>query len=983
MLRRVVIAAALTALAAASSAHAATITPDTTADVVGGDGKCSLREAISAANTDSGSGLPGECPAGSGADTITLPAGTYTLFIAGAREDQNTTGDLDLRSNITLTGAGAASTTIDAAGLDRVIDIPVDTASVRIEGVTLAGGRAPDGTPGSNGMPGADSSTPGTNGGLSRGGIGQAGEDGGGVRNAGTLTLAAFMVTGNRAGTGGRGGDAAHGGAGGPGADGGPSLAGGGGGGGSGGGISSTGPLAVIDGAVTANSAGAGGASGDAATAGAGGNATAAGTSGGAGGNSGSNSGGRGGHGGGINAQAALSVVRCTISGNRSGAGGHGGNAGHAGDGGHGAAGAPSQAGGDGGDGGAGFAGPGGNGGDAGGIESFNVGTIEGSAIVDNRAGDGAAPGLAGTAGDAGDAGNGGSGESGGKGGVGGASVGGAGGAGGWAGGAYGPATVSNSTISGNHAGDGGPAGLPGNGRKGGRGGDSFGLNTGGDGGAGGDSDGGFGGAGGRGGGVAAAHPVSANVTLSGNVAGSGTAGAAGGQGGAGGAGGSSASENGGSGGDGGAGMGGRGGTGGDGGGTVGGDLTHVTVTGNAVGGGGGGGAAGTGGPGGSAGAGAGAGTQGNPGAATPGDVEPAGRGGGAFGEAIGFGTLSLKDSVMAGNSPSNCDGDVADGGNNIDFPSTPCPGIVADPKLAALADNGGPGSTHRLLPGSAAIDLVPTAGAGCPATDERGALRPQGAACDAGAYEVTQPGATTGAATNVTPTSATLAGTVDRKGLGATVRFDYGTSAAYGGTSADTRVAPGTGEGGGSVPVGGLQPSTTYHFRIVATNPDGTATGQDATFTTAPAPGGGSGGPGPALSAVTVTPKVWAVDPKGAAETPVNAARVKRGTTFHYKLSEAARVTFAIQRQITGRRVGHKCSKATRKNRRRKRCKLYVTTAAFAVPSNVGNDVKKFSGRVGRKKLKPGTYRAKLVATDQAGKRSKPRLVSFRVVRR
>jgi hypothetical protein len=41
------------------------------------------------------------------------------------------------------------------------------------------------------------------------------------------------------------------------------------------------------------------------------------------------------------------------------------------------------------------------------------------------------------------------------------------------------------------------------------------------------------------------------------------------------------------------------------------------------------------------------------------------------------------------------------------------------------------------------------------------------------------------------------------------------------------------------------------------------------------------------------------------------------------------------------------------------------------------------YSGRVGRTKLRPGTYRATLTATDAAGNRSRARTVSFRVVKR
>jgi hypothetical protein len=57
---------------------------------------------------------------------------------------------------------------------------------------------------------------------------------------------------------------------------------------------------------------------------------------------------------------------------------------------------------------------------------------------------------------------------------------------------------------------------------------------------------------------------------------------------------------------------------------------------------------------------------------------------------------------------------------------------------LDVLADNGGATKTHALLPGSAAIDAG-TPDCPPPATDQRGVLRPQGAACDIGAYESEQ----------------------------------------------------------------------------------------------------------------------------------------------------------------------------------------------------------------------------------------------------
>jgi len=56
------------------------------------------------------------------------------------------------------------------------------------------------------------------------------------------------------------------------------------------------------------------------------------------------------------------------------------------------------------------------------------------------------------------------------------------------------------------------------------------------------------------------------------------------------------------------------------------------------------------------------------------------------------------------------------------------------DALLGPLADNGGPTLTHALGAGSPAVD---SAGADdCPVTDQRGVIRPQGAACDVGSIE-------------------------------------------------------------------------------------------------------------------------------------------------------------------------------------------------------------------------------------------------------
>jgi hypothetical protein len=93
--------------------------------------------------------------------------------------------------------------------------------------------------------------------------------------------------------------------------------------------------------------------------------------------------------------------------------------------------------------------------------------------------------------------------------------------------------------------------------------------------------------------------------------------------------------------------------------------------------------------------------------------------------------TVLVENSLFADN---GCGTRIADGGGNLDWPDSGCPGVNGDPRLHALADNGGPTPTMAVGAGSAAIDAALSAI--CPASDQRGIARPFGAGCDIGAYE-------------------------------------------------------------------------------------------------------------------------------------------------------------------------------------------------------------------------------------------------------
>ena len=86
--------------------------------------------------------------------------------------------------------------------------------------------------------------------------------------------------------------------------------------------------------------------------------------------------------------------------------------------------------------------------------------------------------------------------------------------------------------------------------------------------------------------------------------------------------------------------------------------------------------------------------------------------------------------------------------------------------------------------------------------------------------------------ATNVTSSSATLNGTVDPHGLTTSVHFQYGTTTSYGSTTPSQSKTGNTYQTA-SANVSGLSASTTYHFRVAATNSAGTTYGSDKIFTT------------------------------------------------------------------------------------------------------------------------------------------------------
>jgi CSLREA domain-containing protein len=143
------LAVSLCVLFTAGELEAATIVVTTTADELNKDGDCSLREAVQAANTNA---RVDACIAGSGNDTINLDNGTYTLTRAGAGENDNATGDLDVgRSGVPagekllVAGKSRSGTVISGGQIDRVFHLLPTGHEFELRSLTVRDGRVADG----------------------------------------------------------------------------------------------------------------------------------------------------------------------------------------------------------------------------------------------------------------------------------------------------------------------------------------------------------------------------------------------------------------------------------------------------------------------------------------------------------------------------------------------------------------------------------------------------------------------------------------------------------------------------------------------------------------------------------------------------------------------------------------------------------------------------------------------------------------------
>ena len=166
------------------------------------------------------------------------------------------------------------------------------------------------------------------------------------------------------------------------------------------------------------------------------------------------------------------------------------------------------------------------------------------------------------------------------------------------------------------------------------------------------------------------------------------------------------------------------------------------------------------------------------------------------------------------------------------------------------------------------------------------------------------QPGApVTGAASGIGTSSASVSGSVNPNGASVSVSFQFGTTTAYGQTTAPQKTGPDNSPDSFAAQLTGLAPGTTIHYRAVATSDFGTFLGADRQFTTATQPPG-AGKASAGRAKVKGTAAKVHVTCKGASGATCNLA-FKMTVVEHLRGHKLLNVTAAAKKRKVTVTVG------------------------------------------------------------------------------
>lgn len=310
-----------------------------------------------------------------------------------------------------------------------------------------------------------------------------------------------------------------------------------------------------------------------------------------------------------------------------------------------------------------------------------------------------------------------------------------------------------------------------------------------------------------------------------------------------------------------------------------------------------------------------------------------------------------------------NCSASMTSLGHNIESLNQCGLGAAGDqpntdPRLGPLQDNGGPVQTLAIGVGSPAFNSGDAAT--CPATDARGIARPQGAACDVGAFEL-----------ELADLGLRAAASSPRVKIGSLVTFTLSASNGGSGTGHATAItgalqngltfvsaSPSAGACAGtrnfSCGLGDFAPGAPGGVQIVAraTRPGVHALGASIASSTVDLAGGNNN------TGASVTVGKLGVS---AARMSPRSFRLGTRTTIRFTLPEAAHMKLSFARR-SGRR--------------------FRSAGSIGVRGHAGVNKLRFNGRLTRRKtLRPGRYRLTLRATDRFGNHSAAKKLTFRLL--
>ncbi len=154
------------------------------------------------------------------------------------------------------------------------------------------------------------------------------------------------------------------------------------------------------------------------------------------------------------------------------------------------------------------------------------------------------------------------------------------------------------------------------------------------------------------------------------------------------------------------------------------------------------------------------------------------------------------------------------------------------------------------------------------------------------------------------------------------------------------------------------------------STTTSGTTTSSSSSTITVPPPPRP-----PALSNVSESNTAWRESGKAAKHKP------PVGTTFSFRLSEAARVTLSFFQQLAGRSVKGTCVAPSGHNRHAPACTRALAAGTLQLNERSGTDRVSFHGLISsRQVLKPGSYTVLISATNSAGEPSDAESQAFTI---